>query len=133
MLRAGRRLSSAPAATGSWCQQAQWGGRSAAALSTDASSDGSIVLLPTPGHLDGSLSVFLRVDPPILFVADLCYRSDLLINEHFPGKGEHELLAQSWPKVRALKARLPDLLIVPSHEEDVVTQILARPLANNGR
>jgi len=95
--------------------------------------DGSIVLLPTPGHLDGSLSVFLRVDPPILFVADLCYRSDLLINEHFPGKGEHELLAQSWPKVRALKARLPDLLIVPSHEEDVVTQILARPLANKGR
>ena len=47
MLRAGRRLSSAPAATGSWCQQAQWGGRSAAALSTDASSDGSIVL---PSH-----------------------------------------------------------------------------------
>jgi hypothetical protein len=79
------------------------------------------------------LSVFLRVDPPILFVADLCYRTDLLINEHSPGTGEHELLAESWAKVRALKARLPDMLIVPSHEKAAVTRLLEHPLAKGKR
>jgi glyoxylase-like metal-dependent hydrolase (beta-lactamase superfamily II) len=99
----------------------------------DLMGDGSIVLLPTPGHLDGSLSVFLRVDPPILFVADLCYRADLLMNEQFPGTGEHELLAENWAKVRALKARLPDLLIVPSHDPAAVARLLAHPLAGGER
>lgn len=99
----------------------------------DLMDDGSIVLLPTPGHLDGSLSVFLRVDPPILFVADLCYRSDLLINEKFPGTGEHELLAESWARVRALKARLPDMLILPSHEKAAVTRLQGHPLAREKR
>ena len=95
----------------------------------DLMDDGSIVLLPTPGHLDGSSSVFVRVDPPILFAADLCYRTDLLIEEHFPGTGKHDLLAESWAKVRELKARLPDLVIVPSHEQAAVTQLLEHPLA----
>jgi glyoxylase-like metal-dependent hydrolase (beta-lactamase superfamily II) len=99
----------------------------------DLMGDGSIVLLPTPGHLDGSLSVFLRVDPPILFAADLCYRADLLIKEQFPGTGEHELLEESWARVRELKVRLPNLLIVPSHEEAAVARLLAHPLANRGR
>jgi glyoxylase-like metal-dependent hydrolase (beta-lactamase superfamily II) len=99
----------------------------------DLMGDGSIVLLPTPGHLDGSSSIFLRVDPPILFAADLCYRTDLLIKEQFPGTGEHELLAESWARVHELKARLPDLLIVPSHEEAAVARLLAHPLATGGR
>ncbi len=98
----------------------------------DLMGDGSIVLLPTPGHLDGSLSVFLRVDPPILFVSDLCYRADLLINEQFPGTGEQEVLADSWAKVRALKRALPDLLILPSHEQAAVARLLAHPLATQG-
>ena len=98
----------------------------------DLMGDGSIVLLPTPGHLDGSLSVFLRVDPPILFVSDLCYRTDLLMNEQFPGTGEQEVLAESWAKVRALTKTLPDLLIVPSHEQAAVARLLAHPLAAQG-
>jgi glyoxylase-like metal-dependent hydrolase (beta-lactamase superfamily II) len=98
----------------------------------DLMGDGSIVLLPTPGHLDGSLSVFLRVDPPILFVSDLCYRTDLLMNDQFPGTGEQEVLAESWAKVRALKRALPDMLIVPSHDRAAVAPLLAHPLAAQG-
>ncbi len=98
----------------------------------DLMGDGSIVLLPTPGHLDGSLSVFVRADPPILFVGDLCYRTDLLMNEQFPGTGEHEVLAESWAKVRALKEALPNLLIVPSHDRAAVAQLLAHPLTRQG-
>ena len=98
----------------------------------DLMGDRSIVLLPTPGHLDGSLSVFLHVDPPILFVSDLCYRTDLLMNDQFPDTGEQEVLAESWAKVRALKTALPDLLIVPSHDRAVLAQLLAHPLATHG-
>ena len=98
----------------------------------DLMGDGSIMLLPTPGHLDGSMSVFLRVDPPILFVSDLCYRTDLLMHNQFPGTGEQEVLAESWANVRALKRALPDLLIVPNHDREVVAQLLAHPLAQQG-
>lgn len=95
----------------------------------DLMGDGSIVLLPTPGHLDGSLSVFVRADPPILFLGDLCYRVDLLMKERFPGTGEHDTLAESWAKVRMLKDAMPELLLVPSHEQAAVEQLLAHPLA----
>ncbi len=98
----------------------------------DLMGDGSIVLLPTPGHLEGSLSVFVRTDPPILFVGDLCYRTDLLMKEQFPGTGDHEALAENWAKVRALKEALPNLLIVPSHDRTAVAQLLAHPLARPG-
>jgi glyoxylase-like metal-dependent hydrolase (beta-lactamase superfamily II) len=99
----------------------------------DLMGDGSIVLLPTPGHLDGSLSVFVRADPPILFVSDLCYRVDLLMRDQFPGTGEHALLAESWAKVRRLAERLSDLLIVPCHDQAAVTRLLEHPLAGRPR
>ena len=55
-----------------------------------------------------------------------------LMNERFPGTGEQEVLAESWTKVRALKRALPDLLIVPSHEQAAVARLLAHPLAAQG-
>jgi N-acyl homoserine lactone hydrolase len=95
----------------------------------DLMGDGSIVLLPTPGHLEGSLSVFLRADPPILLVGDLCYRTDLLMKEQLPGTGEHEVLAESWATVRGLKDAHPELLLVPSHDGAAVAQLRTHPLA----
>ena len=95
----------------------------------DVMGDGSIILLPTPGHLDGSLSVFLRVDPPTLFVGDLCYRLDLLQRDQMAGTGNHAALAETWTKARALYEHQPDLLVVPSHDPAAATQLLAHPLA----
>jgi glyoxylase-like metal-dependent hydrolase (beta-lactamase superfamily II) len=94
----------------------------------DLMGDQSIVLLPTPGHLDGSMSAFVRADPPILFVSDLCYREDLLMKEQFPGTGEHEVLAESWRKVRALKELHPELLIVPAHDPAAADKLSSHPL-----
>jgi glyoxylase-like metal-dependent hydrolase (beta-lactamase superfamily II) len=95
----------------------------------DLMGDRSIVLLPTPGHLDGSMSAFVRADPPILFVSDLCYREELLMKEQFPGTGEHDVLAESWRKVRALKERLPNLLVVPTHDTEAAEKLSSHPLA----
>jgi N-acyl homoserine lactone hydrolase len=46
----------------------------------DLFGDGSLVLLPTPGHTPGSMSLLVRRPgrPPLMMVADLTYDADLL-------------------------------------------------------
>ncbi len=89
----------------------------------DLMGDGSIMLVPTPGHLEGSLSMFLRVEPPILFVGDLCYSPALMMRDQTPGTGEAETLLATWAQVRELKTRTPELLIVPSHDPAAIEQL----------
>ncbi len=84
----------------------------------DVAGDGSMVLLPTPGHTAGSMSMLIRQNGwnPILLVGDLTYEAALLEQDVVPGTGDRETLLASFAKVRALKARLPDLAIVASHD-----------------
>jgi N-acyl homoserine lactone hydrolase len=84
----------------------------------DVMNDGSIVLVPTPGHTPGSLSALVRVEgkPPILLVGDLTYQADLLMKDQVPGTGQKEVLLASYAKVRRLKEQLPDLVILPTHD-----------------
>jgi N-acyl homoserine lactone hydrolase len=58
--------------------------------------DGSLVLLPTPGHTPGSLSVLVRRPgrPWLLLVGDLTHDAHLLEHGHLPGVG-------SWTICRA--------------------------------
>ncbi len=84
----------------------------------DVAGDGSMILLPTPGHTAGSLSLLIRQKgwDPILLVADLSYEAALLERDVVPGVGDKEALLASFAKVRALKERLPGLAIVASHD-----------------
>ncbi len=84
----------------------------------DVTGDGSMILLPTPGHTPGSMSMLVRAAdiPPVLFIGDLTYEADLLMNDQVPGTGDAALLRSSFAKVRALKAQIPDLLILASHD-----------------
>lgn len=84
----------------------------------DVAGDGSMVLLPTPGHTKGSLSMLIREEGwrPILLVADLTYETALLEQDCVPGTGDKEALLASFAKVRRLKERLPELEIVASHD-----------------
>ena len=84
----------------------------------DVMGDGSMILLPTPGHTPGSISMLVRIDgaPPILLVADLTYESDLLMRDQVPGTGDAKTLRSSFAKVRTLKKQLPDLVILASHD-----------------
>jgi glyoxylase-like metal-dependent hydrolase (beta-lactamase superfamily II) len=86
--------------------------------SHDLMGDGSIVLLPTPGHTPGSLSALLRSEgvAPVLLAADLAYDIDLLMKDQVPGTGDADVLRASYAKVRALKEQLPDLVITASHD-----------------
>ena len=84
----------------------------------DVAGDGSMVLLPTPGHTPGSLSMLIRREgwAPILLVGDLTYEASLLENDITPGTGDAAELKRTYAKVRQLKQRLPDIVIVPSHD-----------------
>lgn len=93
----------------------------------DVMGDGSMVLLPTPGHTPGSLSMLVRAEglPPLLFVGDLTYQLDALQNDVLPGLGDAAALRQSYAKVRELMARLPGLIVLPAHDP-ATADVLAR-------
>jgi N-acyl homoserine lactone hydrolase len=84
----------------------------------DVMEDGSMVLLSTPGHSPGSLSMLVRgkARAPLLLVGDLTYDVDMLMGDKTPGTGDRAQLRESFAKVRALKRLLPDLIILPTHD-----------------
>lgn len=84
----------------------------------DVMGDGSMMLLPTPGHSPGSMSMLVRssIRPPLLLVGDLTYEVDLLMKDQVPGTGDRAQLRASFANVRALKEQLPNLVILPAHD-----------------
>ncbi|MDH3620074.1 MAG: N-acyl homoserine lactonase family protein [Gammaproteobacteria bacterium] len=84
----------------------------------DCMGDGSMILVPTPGHTPGSMSMLVRCSalPPFLLVGDLTYELESLYNDQVPGVGDAEQLRASFAKVRQLKQALPDLVVLPSHD-----------------
>ena len=97
----------------------------------DVAGDGSMILLPTPGHTRGSMSLLIRQEgwDPILLVGDLTYETTLLEQDIVPGTGDREALLASFAKVRRLKDRLPGLAIVASHDfaaEEAVSRATRR-------
>ena len=84
----------------------------------DIMGDGALILVPTPGHTRGSMSMLIRSEgiPPLLLVGDLTYELDLLMDNQVPGIGHPDELKESFGRVRALKEALPDLVVLPSHD-----------------
>ena len=86
--------------------------------SFDLMNDGSIILVPTPGHLPGSISALIRRDEasPILLIGDLAYNPDYIETRRLPGIGEKKELLDSYDRVASLKKSMPDLKIIGSHD-----------------
>ena len=94
--------------------------------SLDVMGDGSLVLLPTPGHTPGSLSLLIRrqTRSPLLLVGDLTYEAELLERRQLPGVGGRSQLANTTDQVLALKERMPDLAILPAHDPTAAQRLL---------
>jgi glyoxylase-like metal-dependent hydrolase (beta-lactamase superfamily II) len=94
--------------------------------SLDVMGDGSLVLLPTPGHTEGSVSLLIRraSKPPLLLVGDLTYGAELLERRQVPGVGNRRRLAETTGKVLALKKRMPGLIILPAHDPTAAARLL---------
>ena len=88
--------------------------------------DGSLVLLATPGHTEGSISLLIRrgTRPPLLLVGDLTYGAELLERRQVPGVGNRRRLAETTGKVLALKKQMPGLVVLPAHDPTAAARLL---------
>jgi len=84
----------------------------------DLMGDGSLVLLPTPGHTPGSMSLLIRrlSGPSLLMVGDLTYEVELLEAGRIPGVGDAAGLRKASAMVRELGKRYPGLAVLPAHD-----------------
>jgi N-acyl homoserine lactone hydrolase len=104
--------------------------------SHDLFGDGSLVLLPTPGHTPGSLSLLVRQPglPPLLMVGDLTYDVHLFEHGHVPGVGKRRRLQEATAMVNKMRERMPDLVVLAAHDPGAAdrlaraTRIAAVPL-----
>jgi N-acyl homoserine lactone hydrolase len=94
--------------------------------SLDVIGDGSLVLLPTPGHTAGSMSLLVRraAKTPLLLAGDLTYGADILQRGQIPGVGNRRRLAESTRKVLALAERQPGLVVLPAHDPTAAQRLL---------
>ncbi len=101
----------------------------------DLFGDGSLVVLPTPGHTPGSLSLLVRRPgfPPLLLAGDLTFDADLMAHEHVPGIGQHRQLLDSTRKVNMIRARYPDLVVLAAHDRGAAASLAAAEQANPGK
>jgi N-acyl homoserine lactone hydrolase len=84
------------------------------------------VLLPTPGHTAGSMSLLARrrALPPLLLVSDLTYDAALLERRQLPGVGDRSQLSKTTEKVLPLTERTPGLVILPAHDPTAAQRLL---------
>ena len=88
------------------------------AAAHDLFDDGSLLLVPTPGHTPGSLSLLLRTPglPLMLFVGDLTYDVERLATERVPGVGRRRQLLESTRAINELVHRHPGALVLAAHD-----------------
>ncbi|MDN3354363.1 N-acyl homoserine lactonase family protein [Actinomadura sp. DC4] len=93
----------------------------------DLFGDGSLVLLPTPGHTPGSLSLLVRRPglPPLLMVGDLTYDDRLLAGGRLPGVGDRRQMRTAAQKVNELRANLPGMVVLPAHDPGAAARLAA--------
>jgi glyoxylase-like metal-dependent hydrolase (beta-lactamase superfamily II) len=94
--------------------------------SLDVMGDGSLVLLPTPGHTAGSMSLLIRraARPPLLLAGDFTYGADILRHGRLPGVGNRRRLAESSRQVLALAEQQPGLVMLPAHDPAAAQRLL---------
>jgi N-acyl homoserine lactone hydrolase len=93
----------------------------------DLFGDGSLVLLPTPGHTPGSLSMLVRRPgrAPLLLVGDLTYDAGLLAAGEIPGVGNKPQLRRAVAAVNTLRDRLPGLTVLAAHDPGAASLLAA--------
>jgi glyoxylase-like metal-dependent hydrolase (beta-lactamase superfamily II) len=92
----------------------------------DVMGDGSLMMLPTPGHTAGSASLLIRRTgrPPLLLTGDLTYGAEILQRGQVPGVGNRHRLAASSRQVQALAQRHPGLVVLPAHDPTAAQRLL---------
>jgi len=92
----------------------------------DLLGDGSLVLLPTPGHTAGSMSMLVRGrDAPLLLVGDLTYDVDAMRRGLVPGVGTRTVLRETSNQVLEFERHTGGLVILPAHDRAAARRLAA--------
>jgi glyoxylase-like metal-dependent hydrolase (beta-lactamase superfamily II) len=99
----------------------------------DLLGDGSVVVVPLPGHTDGHLGLLVRAHrADVLLVGDAAWSSRAVTDGELPHPVAR-LVTHDWHAYRAtlralgvLSRRRPELLVVPSHCPDAIAVARAR-------
>lgn len=104
--------------------------------SLDLFNDGSIVLVPLPGHTPGSMGMFVNLHSGkrFFFIGDLTWcREGIMLPAERPWLArklvdqDEEQVRRQIVRVYQLAARYPDMIIVPAHDRRVHEQIASFP------
>jgi N-acyl homoserine lactone hydrolase len=84
----------------------------------DLFGDGSLVVLPTPGHTPGSISLLVRRPgrPALMMVGDVSYNAHVVEAGRVPGVGNRRHLRETTAMVNQMRQRYPGLAILPAHD-----------------
>jgi N-acyl homoserine lactone hydrolase len=84
----------------------------------DLFGDGSLVLLPTPGHTSGSMSMLVRrrAAAPLLLAGDLTYDVHAFERGVTGGVGSRRQQRRTRDEVLALRANIPGMQILAAHD-----------------
>jgi len=84
----------------------------------DLFGDGSLTILPTPGHTTGSMSMLVRRPhgAPLLLVGDLTYDIHAFDRGVHSGVGSRRQLRRTRERVLALRSSHPGLQILAAHD-----------------
>jgi N-acyl homoserine lactone hydrolase len=108
--------------------------------SHDVYGDGSIVVVPAPGHTPGSVIIFATLynGTRYALVGDLVWqREGITLREERSwlirqfADLDAAGVRQNLLRMIAIKERLPDLIIVPAHDMRVFAEMLTLPSAGN--
>jgi len=91
----------------------------------DLFGDGTLLLIPTPGHTPGSMSMIVRQPgrAPLAMVGDLTYALDLLDCGHVPGSGSRKQLQQTTNMMNELRRNLDGLVVLATHDPEAERQL----------
>lgn len=91
----------------------------------DLFDDGTLVLIPTPGHTPGSMSMIVRQPgtAPLALVGDLTYALDLLDCGHVPGSDSRKQLQQTTNMMNELRRNLDGLVVLATHDPEAERQL----------
>lgn len=96
--------------------------------SHDIHGDGTLMLLPTPGHSAGSMSLLVRRGEgraPLLLVGDVTYDPALLDAGIVPDVGDRVVQLETARRIRELREALPGLVILAAHDPNAVRLLAA--------
>jgi N-acyl homoserine lactone hydrolase len=93
----------------------------------DLFGDGSLVILPTPGHTPGSISLLIRRPGhlPLLLIGDLSYDNDLMERGGVPGSGNPHEMHVSTELVNRLRVTLRGIVVLAAHDPSAAGRLKA--------